>query len=478
MNILILGAGQVGKSVLAALNRGSNSLTVVDDDVKAIRDVQKIYQCEAVRGHASSPEVLKQANIEDAEALIAVTASDEVNVVACQAAHDLFLTPICIARIRNIDYLSDEYRTLFEFSGSGVIQTISPELTIVEKLKNLVEFPGSIYVEEFANQRVILTCNRIRSDSGLVGAPVAEFSQRNKAEGHIVGVLRAGKLVLPLRSAVLEPDDVAFILGKAEAVRRFSHEITGIQKPSHNVVIAGGGIIGGNLARYLHNATPNRNVKVIEHDQQIADKLAETLSSSSLRMAVLNGDAADEGFLADNNIRDSDLFCAVTNNDVVNLVSSLTAKRMGVKSVITMVQNADYLDSWIQAGIEAPISPQQTTAATIQHYVAERSLMALRHLSIFDMDLVELKVQGEQESSKVSGRMPSQLKLPSGAHFAGLIHGVQDDGDTTGDYEVHPLLVDSQQLIQDGDRLIFISESAETTTKLSRLFRPMATSLL
>ena len=478
VNIVVLGAGQVGKTVLAALNRGNNNITVVDDDANAVQEAQKTFQCEAIHGHASSPEVLKQAKIEDAETLIAVTASDEVNIVACQAAHEVFLTPICIARIRNLDYLGDEYRKLFEFSGSGVIQAISPELTIVEKLKNLVEFPGSIYVEEFANQQVILTCNRIRQDSEMVGKPAADFSQKSKAQAHIVGLLRKDKLVQPLENALLEAGDVAFILGKTAMVRRFSHDSTGMHKPYRQVVIAGGGIIGGNLARYLQNSSPKRNVKVIEQDQQTADKLATNLASSSLRMAVLCGSAADEGFLADNHVSDSDLFCAVTNNDIVNLVSSLTATRMGVKSVITMVQNADHLDSWLQAGIETPVSPQQTTAATIQHYVAERSLMALRYLPIFGLDLVELKVQGEQKSNKVAGRKPNQLKLPSGAHFAGLIHGVNDEGAAADDEQIQLVLDGSDHVVQNGDRLLFITENSEATNKLSRLFRPTATSLL
>ena len=473
MNVLILGAGQVGRTVLQSLAADINmDVTVVDTDQRALTEIRAMHSCSTVAGHASSPDVLTEAGIEDCDAIVAVTASDEVNLVACQVALTLHDTPMRIARIRNLAYLGENHSDLFSSGGIPVDEPISPELTVVNHLKDLVEYQGAVYIAEFADAEVVMTCTRMLQGSNLIGLRPSEFADASGQRAQLVGLLRDGKMVISLRDAKIAVNDLAFILGQKHAMQDLSRDLSGIIKPYRQVVIGGGGHIGMRLAKDVHELSPRRNIKIIEADPARAEQLAGELESS-MDLTVLSGDASSEDFLRANDVNDSDLYCAVTNNDLVNVVSSLTAKRLNVKTVFTLVQHVHYLESLVQAGIEIPISPQQTTANIIQRLVREKTLSVFRHLALFNLDLIELKVQGNAETSRVVGKQPSQMKLPKGAHLLCLVRGIDRENDA-GQLEIFPLHANPNVGLEEGDRAIFITESSEATTKVEQLFRAKA----
>lgn len=473
MNLLILGAGQVGRTVLQSLTVDINmNVTVVDSDPRALEEIRAMHSCRTVAGHASSPDVLREAGIEDCDAIIAVTASDEVNLVACQVALTLHDTPMRIARIRNLAYLGEKHADLFSSGGIPVDEPISPELTVVSHLKQLVEYQGAVYIAEFADADVIMTCTRMLQGNDLIGLRPSEFAAACNHRAQLVGLLRDNKIVNSLSEARIAVDDLAFILGPKHAMQELARDLSGVIKPYRQVVIGGGGHIGMRLAKDVHELSPRRNIKIIEADSERAEQLAGELESS-MDLTVLNGDASSEDFLRANDVNDSDLYCAVTNNDLVNVVSSLTAKRLNVKTVFTLVQHVHYLESLAQAGIEIPISPQQTTANVIQRLVREKTLSVFRHLALFNLDLFELKVLGNAETSRVVGQRPSQLKLPKGTYLLCIVRGVDRKKDT-GQLEILPLHASPDIGLEEGDRAIFITESSDATTNVEQLFRAKA----
>ncbi len=473
MNVLILGAGQVGRTVLQSLAADFNmNVTMVDIDPHALKEVRAMHSCSTVVGHASSPDVLREAGIDDCDAIVAVTASDEVNLVACQVALTLHDTPMRIARIRNLAYLGDKHAELFSTGGIPVDEPISPELTVVNHLRNLVEYQGAVYIAEFGDAQVIMTCTRMQPDSDLLGLPVVDFAKVSGNRAHLVGLLRDNKVVQSLGDAKIADGDLAFILGQKHAMQELSRDLSGIIKPYRQIVIGGGGHIGMRLAKDVHELPLRRNIKIIEADPARAEQLAGELASS-VDLTVLSGDASSEDFLRANDVNDSDLYCAVTNNDLVNVVSSLTAKRLNVRTVFTLVQRVNYLESLVQAGIEIPISPQQTTANIIQRLVREKTLSVFRHLALFNLDLIELKVQGNAETSRVVGKRPAQLKLPKGTHLLCVIRGA-DAGIGREPLEIYPIHADPDVRVEEGDRAVFITEGSDATTKAEQLFRAKA----
>lgn len=473
MNLLILGAGQVGRTVLQSLAADINmEVTVVDTDQHALAEIRAMHSCNTVAGHASSPDVLSEAGIEDCDAIIAVTASDEVNLVACQVALSLHDTPMRIARVRNLAYLGGNHADLFSSSGIPIDEPISPELTVVNHLRHLVEYQGAVYIAEFADTKVVMTCTRILPESALLGLHPSDFEAASGKQAHLVGMLRDNKMVAPLSDAKIAAGDLVFILGQKQAMQALSKDSSGIIKPYRQIVIGGGGHIGMRLAKDVHELSPRRNIKLIEADPARAEQLAGELESS-MNLTVLSGDASSEDFLRANDVNDSDLYCAVTNNDLVNVVSSLTAKRLNVNTVFTLVQHVHYLESLVQAGIEIPISPQQTTANIIQRLVREKTLSVFRHLALFNLDLIELKVQGNAEASRVVGKPPSKLKLPKGTHLLALVRAVDEDNEARP-LEIYPTHTYPDIGIDEGDRAIFITESSDATTKVEQLFRAKA----
>lgn len=469
MKVVILGAGEVGRTVLQTLATDETmELSVVDINDEALATARAKYAIATVRGHASSPAVLRQAGIEDCDAIIAATASDEVNLIACQVAYMLHDTPIRIARIRDLDYLDPNvYGQLFTKDTIDITAAISPELAVVEHLTDLITYQGAQYVTKFGERQLIMTCTPVVANSALLNARAEDFAA--KAEGRIavVAVVRGEKLVPDFGDQPFAHGDVVFIIGNPSDMQALSYDISGRRKPDRSIVIGGGGNIGSQLAAKLLALSPPRNIKILEASEERAGLVAAALPSSGT-FDVLHGDATNEDFLRANDINDSDLYCAVSNDDLVNVVSSLAAERLDVQRTLTLVKNVSYLKPLEKAGVEILISPQQTTANTIHHLLREQTLAVFRHLPLYGLDLIEFKTNAAEGASRVVGKTPAQLQLPKGAHWACLLRGIDDDANAA---EIIPALALQDVELRENDHAILISENSKARLGLERLFR-------
>ncbi|HET9485011.1 MAG TPA: Trk system potassium transporter TrkA, partial [Xanthomonadales bacterium] len=352
MKILILGAGTVGSSVAAALASDNNDITVVDTDSLRLRELAEKIDLRTVHGFASHPSVLAQAGAEDADLVIAVTNSDEVNIVACQVADAVYKTPTKIARIREAEYLARP--ELISRGRSSIDVVISPEQLVCRHIERLIEFPGALQVLDFAEGRAQLVAVRALPGGALVGLPIRELRGHLPAnvDARVAAIFRRGKPVMPEGQTVIEAEDEVFFLADQRNIKTVMLELRRAEKPVRRVFIAGGGNIGRSLARRLES---HYSVKVLERSRERTKALAEWLTNS----IVLIGDCADEDLLREENIDQTDIYCALTNDDEANILSAMLAKRLGCPRVVALINRQAYAELVEGSSIDIAVSPQQ-----------------------------------------------------------------------------------------------------------------------
>ncbi len=415
MKIIILGAGQVGSSVAENLASEANDITVVDVDSNKLATLQDRLDIRTVIGCASHPHVLEKAGAADADIILAVTNSDETNIVACQIAYTLFHTPTKIARIRATEYLS--YPQLFVQEAMPIDVLISPEQVLTDYVRKLIEYPGALQVLDFADGKVQLVAVRAYQNSPLVGHPLQDMRDHMpKVEWRVAAIFRQGKPILPDGDTIIEVDDEVFFIAAVKNIRPIINQLRGVDRSNKRIMIAGGGNIGLHLAEALEN---DYQVKVIERDPNHAREISERLDKT----IVLVGDAADQELLQEENIANTDVFCAVTNDDEANILSSLLAKRLGANKVMVLINRAAYVDL-IQSGeIDIAISPQQATIGGLLTHVRRGDVVVVHSLRRGAAEAIEAVAHGDPSSSKVVGRRLEQIKLPPGTTIGAIVRG-------------------------------------------------------
>lgn len=415
MKIIILGAGQVGSSVAEALVSEANDITVVDADGQRLHDLQDRLDLRGVQGHASHPEVLRRAGAEDADMILAVTNSDETNMVACQVAYTLFHTPTKIARVRARDYLINPQ--LFTQEALPIDVLISPEQVVIDYVQRLIEHPGALQVLDFAGGKVQLVAVRAHYGGTLVGHELREL--RNHMPGvdtRVAAVFRRGKPIIPEGTTIIEADDEVFFIAARKHIRAVMSELRKLDKPLKRIIIAGGGNIGRGLAKALEGGY---QVKIIDHNgarsREVAEQLAKTI--------VLLGDAADEELLLEENIENTDIFCAVTNDDEANILSAMLAKRLGARKVMALINRAAYVDLVESGDIDIAISPQQATIGSLLAHVRRGDVVVVHSLRRGAAEAIEAVAHGDKRTSKVVGRALQDIKLPPGANIGAIVRG-------------------------------------------------------
>ncbi len=337
MKILILGAGQVGSSAAYHLSREeANEVTVVDMRPEVLRELQDRLDIRTVVGHAAYPDVLQRAGANDADIVVALTDSDETNMVACQVAYTQFHTPTKIARIRAAEYMNS--KKLFAQDAIPIDVRISPEQLVCEYIEQLILYPGASQVLDFADGRVRLVGVIADRDGLLVGQRIATLKDHiPNTEGRIAAIYRDGKAMLPDGDTVIQEGDEVFFIADRKDIRVFMSEMRRLEDPVRRVVIAGGGNIGVRLALALEQTN---QVKIIERDPQRAKAISEQVSKA----IVLVGDAADEELLLEENVDTVDVFCALTNSEEANILSAMLAKRLGAQKVMALINRPSYVD--------------------------------------------------------------------------------------------------------------------------------------
>jgi trk system potassium uptake protein TrkA len=450
LKIVILGAGQVGSTVAESLVSEANDITVVDVDGARLRNLQDRLDLRTVTGNAAHPSVLLQAGIEDCDLVIAVTRSDETNLVACRLAQELFNVPRRIARLRAPDYLTSE-RVLGP-DGFSVDLAICPEQILTDYIVKLIEFPEALQVLEFAHGKVSLVAVRAFQGGPLVGHPLKDLRKHiPSVDTRIAAIFRGDSAILPEGDTVVEAGDEVFCLAATEDIRRVMHELRRMDKPVGRVMIAGGGNIGLRLARAVER---DYSVKVIEYDK----RRCEVLSTRLDRALVLQGDVTDEGLLETENVADMDLFVAVTNDDENNIMSCLLAKRMGARRVVALINRRSYVDL-LQAGqIDIAISPAQATIGTLLAHVRRGHVTQVHSLRRGAAEALEAVVHGDRDSCRCVGRKIEEIDLPKGAAIGALVRGDK------------VIMAHHDTMVQSEDHVIVFVTDKKLLPKVEKLF--------
>jgi trk system potassium uptake protein TrkA len=416
VKILILGAGQVGRTAAYHLSREeANEVTVVDTNDDSLRDLQDRLDIRTVHGNAASPNVLEAAGAPDADILVALTSSDEVNMLACQIAFTLYRTPTKIARIRASDYFQRD--GLFSENGLAVDVWISPEQLVTEYIEQLIHYPGALQVLDFADGRVRLVGVRALRGGLLVGQELRALREHiPDTDARVAAIYRKGKSMVPSGDTVIDDGDEVFFLAARKDIRRVMGEMRKAEDPVKRVVIAGGGNIGFRLAKALE---PHNQVKLIERDNRRARRVAELLAST----IVLHGDAADEELLVEENIDSADVFAALTNSEEANILSAMLAKRLGAHKVMAIINKPSYAELIESGPIDIAISPQTVTIGSLLAYVRRGDVVRVHSLRRGAAEAIETIVHGDRGSSRVVGRRVEEIDLPAGTTIGAIVRG-------------------------------------------------------
>jgi trk system potassium uptake protein TrkA len=415
MKIIILGAGQVGTSVAANLVSEANDITVVDQNPDLLRELQDRFDLRTVMGHGAHPDVLMRAGAEDADMMIAVTNSDETNMVACQVAYTLFRTPTKIARVRSPGFL--DYPKLFGPEALPIDVRISPEQLVTEYILRLIENPGTLQVLDFAGGRVRLVAVKAYYGGPLVGHELRTlYDHMPNIDARVAAIYRQDRAIQPEGDTVIEVDDEVFFVAAPVHIRAVMSELRRLEQTYKRLIFAGGGNIGTRLAKALERSY---RTKVIERDLTRCKRIAEVLEKT----IVLHGDAADEDLLLEENVENTDVFCAVTNDDEANILSAMLAKRLGARKVMALINRPAYVNLVQSGPIDIAISPQQATIGSLLKHVRRGDVVMVHSLRRGAAEAIEAVAHGDKGSSKVIGRAVEEIRLPRGASIGAIVRG-------------------------------------------------------
>ncbi len=451
MKILILGAGQVGSSLAKNLASEANDITLVDVNDYVLRSLQDRLDIRTVCGLASHPDILRRAGADDADMVIVVTDSDEVNMVACQVAYTIFHTPTKIARVRHVEYLS--VPQLFNQEALPIDVLISPEQLITSYIQRLIEHPGALQVLDFADGLVQLVAVKAYYGGPLVGHQLKELREHMpNVETRVAAIYRRGQPIIPEGATVIEADDEVFFITATRNTRAVMGELRRLDKPYKRILIGGGGNIGKSVARALEK---RYQVKLIDHNAERTRAISQELEKA----IVLLGDIADQDLLLDENIENTDVFCALTNDDEANILSAMLAKRLGARKVMSLINRASYVDLVESGDIDIAISPQQATIGSLLTHIRRGDVVKVHSLRRGAAEAIEAIAHGDESTSRVVGRTIDELNLPPGTTIGAIIR----DGDV--------LIAHHDTRIESEDHVILFLVDKSRIAEVEHLFQ-------
>lgn len=451
MRIIILGAGQVGSTLAQSLVHENNDITLVDLNHDRLRELHLRLDIKTIQGCASHPKILVAAGIEQADMLIAVTTSDEVNMIACQIAYSLFRTPTKIARIRSENYYN--YPHLFAHEHIPVDVIISPEQLITRHIINLIEHPGAEEVLDFAQGKVLLAT--VKPDDAAIagGLSIASFYEKiNSDEARIIALFRNGAAIELHNNCFIQKDDELLVSSNAKILQRALAVLGRNTHPVHRIMIAGGGHIGAKLAKELEI---DYRIKIIESHLDKANVLAQSLN----RATVLQGHAGDKELLLNENIEFTDVFCAVTNNDEVNIMACLQAKKLRAHRVMCLVNRNAYAELIDDSGIDHAFSPQHITIGSILTKLRRGNMIKICRLKHEQMEAIELVICGDENTSHVIGQRLGSMCLPKSCFWAAIVRGNKI------------MMPEDELILKSGDHVILVLLNKRYIRQVESLFQ-------
>lgn len=454
MKIVIVGAGQVGSTLATQLSGEANDVTVVDTKAGCLRELQDRLDIRTVSGMGCYPDVLVRAGIEDADMIIAVTSSDEINMMACQVAFSLFKTPTKIARVRAANYVHSRFKEkLICDAGIPVDVLIAPEQVVTGYIHRLIEHPGALQVLDFADGIAQLVAVRAYRGGPLVGKELRSLNQNMpNVEARVAAIFRQNHPTVPTGHTIIEEGDEVFFIAAKNDIRKVMGELGQLENPYRRIIIAGGGNIGYRLAKLLEK---NYNVKIIEFGKERCEFLSESLT----RTVVLNGSGTDQELLREESIEQTDVFLALTNDDEVNIMASLLAKRLGAFKVMTLINNTVYANLMQGADIDIAISPEQATTSILLTHIRKGDTVNVHSLRRGAAEALEIIVHGDPKNSKVVGRAIEDIKSPPGATLAALVRNGQ------------MVIAHHDTVIESGDHVIVFVIDRRRVREIEQLFQ-------
>ncbi len=471
MKVVILGAGQVGASVAEGLVSEENDITVVDNDAGRLSRLQDRLDLRTVFGNAATPSVMRDAGAEDADMLIAVTQSDQTNLVACKLAHTVFNVPTRIARLRSRDFLEDA--SLLSADNFSVDYALCPEQVITDYIRRLIEFPEALQVLSFANGRVTMVAVRAFEGGMLVGDQIKNMRLHlpSETDARIAAIFRRDQPVVPEGNTIVEAGDEVFILAAAEHIRLVLAQLRRMMKPVERIMVAGGGNIGLRVARALEK---RYQVKLIE----VKRERAELISNELHKTLVLLGDATDEELLEQENIGEMDLFLAVTNDDEDNIMAGSLAKRLGCQRVVALINRRAYAEMIEGGPIDIGISPAQVSIGTLLAYVRQGDVAEVHSLRRGAAEALELVAHGDAKTSKIVGKRIDQIDWPEGVTVGALVRNLdktvvvgQSDDWTAITSNGDVVIPHHDTVIEPDDHVIVFCTSKKLVKKVEKLFQ-------
>lgn len=439
MKIIICGAGQVGKSIAMQLANEDNNITVIDQSAELVAELQDSLQARGIVGFASHPSVLEEAGARDADMVIAVTFSDEVNMVACQVAHSLFNVPVKIARVRHQNYLLPEWRELYQHDNLPIDVIISPEIEVARAVNDRLHVPGALDMIPFGDGRIKVIALRCTRVSPMINMPLTKvnaiISNLNVAP---LGIFRNGQFLIVEDDECLENNDEVYFACDTQDVKQLMVLFGYEEKEARRVIIVGGGNIGLFLASMLEAQHHDMKITIIEVNKERAEFVAGKLS----RTTVLHGSALDQAILDEASIAKAETIIAVSNDDKVNILSSLLAKRSGCQRAITLVNNnAAYGPLVASLGVDVTVSPRETTVSSILRHTRRGKIRSVHSICDGKAEIIEAEAI---EASPVVGKTIEDLDIPEEIMIGALLR------------QGKVIIPSLESVIHPGDRIIII----------------------
>ena len=413
MRIIILGAGQIGETLARNLVSEDNDIVLIDQDATILNDIRSHIDVQTIVGNAASPNILLEAGIEQTDLVIAVTANDEINMLACLFATKIFQIPRTIARIRSHDY--HEFPELFNKKIIPIQTIIYPTHAVVQHIIRLIKYPDFTQILSFSQDKICLVTFDVRPDDWVNGKTIAEIRHQIADNQINIVALFNNKTAIFFDEAYLitEKDKILFI----SYTDNLYTLLTQLKRPpKHNsrIMLAGGGRIGGELAKHLES---DYQIKLIEKSPEKVAKNAAQLNKT----LVIEGDVSDRELLINENIEDIDMFCAITDHDETNIMASLQAKYLGAKYAMALVNHENYIDLIDDSVIDTALSPQTITIGSILSKIRHGNMVRVHRLQEEEAEAIELVVEGSDTTSAIIGRPISEIELPPGCIVAGVV---------------------------------------------------------
>ncbi|MCA0370622.1 MAG: Trk system potassium transporter TrkA [Proteobacteria bacterium] len=449
--MIICGAGRVGFNLARYLSRYNHTITVIDSDPDLISHINERLEVKAICGHASAPEVLRQAGAETAQMIIAVTQSDEINMVTCEVAHALFGIETKIARLRNKSYLDPRWSKLFGTSHLTIDFIISPEYEVAKSLLRTLSVPGALEVVPLMEDYLQLVAVRCSKDTPLINTPIKQLTQLfPNLEIGVVGIMRDDRQWIPDENDLfLEGDKVYFVAASQkidDVMLAFGYE----ELRTSKALILGGGNIGLRLAQMLEEMPGGPQVTVIEKSEMRAAYVAEVLGDS----IVLCGDALDKEVLTEADISSAQMVLAVTEDDRVNGLAALLAKRLGGSRSLALINAGSFEPLVSSLGVDAVVNPRKVTVSKILEYINRHHLRAIYSLGTQWGEVVELEIF---ESSALVGLQCAEVAVRGTLKIVAVLRS-------------ETLYIQTQHLtLQTGDVLVLVA-SPQGRSKIEKFF--------